>query len=75
MQECLVAANLNQSDEPLAQVLGLLSTLAEAWDAVSDTPVAEPVEAAVPGPWALQQAASSKTSLGADGAIRVAVSA
>ena len=30
----LITANLEQSDEPLAEVLGLLVTLSEAWDGV-----------------------------------------
>lgn len=38
MMRRLVEANFKQIDEPLAEVLGLLSTLAEAWDAVPDTP-------------------------------------
>lgn len=49
MQRRLLEANLQQSDEPLAEVLRLLGTLAEAWVAVerqSQTP------AEIPAPWA-----------------------
>ena len=35
MQRRLLEANLNQSDAPLAEVLGLLTTLAEGWAGVS----------------------------------------
>jgi len=34
MQRKLIEANLQQSDAPLAEVVGLLATLAEAWDSV-----------------------------------------
>jgi flagellar protein FliS len=34
MERQLLAANLQQSDEALAEVLGLLATLGEAWDGV-----------------------------------------
>jgi len=36
MQRRLLDANLKQQDEPLAEVLGLLMTLAEPWNALSD---------------------------------------
>lgn len=42
----LMEANFAQADQPLAEVLGLLATLAEAWDGVADQ--TKPVEA--PGP-------------------------
>lgn len=49
MQRKLLEANHRQSDGPLAEVLGLLSTLAEAWDAIgAPVPVAEPAA----GAWA-----------------------
>jgi flagellar protein FliS len=46
----LVEANTLQQDAPLAEVLGLLGTLAEAWDGVQQAlqPV---VTAAAPNPW------------------------
>lgn len=34
MQRQLIEANFRQSDEPLAEVLGLLTTLAEGWEGV-----------------------------------------
>jgi flagellar protein FliS len=37
-QSRLIEANTNQRDEPLAEVLGLLTTLGEAWKAVPDAP-------------------------------------
>ncbi|MBZ5575919.1 MAG: flagellar export chaperone FliS [Acidobacteriia bacterium] len=46
----LLEANQRQSDEPLADVLGLLSTLSEAWAAA--VPLAEPVIAAE-NPWSV----------------------
>jgi len=47
MQSRLLEANMKQSDAPLAEVLGLLSTLSEAWAGV-----AKPVEKPVPeSPW------------------------
>jgi flagellar protein FliS len=50
MQRRLLEANFRQVDEPLAEVLGLLSTLGEAWDGIQE-------EAAAPvgrteNPWA-----------------------
>jgi flagellar protein FliS len=48
MQRQLLAANFQQSDAPLAEVLGLLSTLSEAWDGIGRP--AEPVEQAA-NPW------------------------
>ena len=38
----LFEANMKQSDEPLAEVLGLLSTLSEAWDGVQNQTRPEP---------------------------------
>jgi flagellar protein FliS len=49
MQSRLLEANLRQRDEPLADVLGLLTTLAEAWAGIG-----EAQQPAVPAasPWA-----------------------
>ena len=41
MQLRLLAAQLEPSEAPLAEVAGLLTTLAEAWDQVDVPPVAE----------------------------------
>lgn len=47
----LLDANLQQADAPLAEVLGLLTTLSEAWEQTGT-----PVEAqAVESPWATQK--------------------
>jgi flagellar biosynthetic protein FliS len=40
----LMEANLQQTDAPLAEVLGLLATLAEAWDGVRPAPAPPPEE-------------------------------
>lgn len=48
MQRKLIEANFEQADAPLAEVLGLLSTLSEAWEGVK--PAAEPPEPAE-NPW------------------------
>jgi flagellar protein FliS len=53
MQRRLLEANMQQSDAPLAEVLGLLSTLSEAWAEIrkpEDTPEEQPV--VVESPWA-----------------------
>lgn len=57
MQRRLLEANARQQDEPLAEVLGLLTTLAEAWQGIGET--SRPAEAAV-GAWA--QAPSPETA-------------
>jgi len=45
----LLDANLHQADEPLAEVLGLLSTLSEGWQAIAKT---EPISESRPtGRW------------------------
>ena len=50
MTRKLIEANCQQSDAPLAEVLGLLSTLSEAWNGVKTE---QPQRAAVSaGPWA-----------------------
>jgi flagellar secretion chaperone FliS len=41
MQRRLLAAHLDRSEAPLAEVASLLATLAEAWDQVDVPPVAE----------------------------------
>jgi flagellar protein FliS len=49
MRRRLIDANLSQTDEPLAEVLGLLATLSEAWDGVGQQlgePAPQPVESA-----------------------------
>ncbi len=47
MQRRLLEANILQDDAPMGEVLGLLSTLAEAWDAIRH-PVQELPEPASP---------------------------
>ncbi len=49
MQRRLLEANLQQSDVPLAEVLGLLSTLSEAWEGIEVR--GEKPTAAVANPW------------------------
>ncbi len=65
MQHKLLEANLRQSDPPLAEVLGLLSTLAEAWDGLQH-PEPHPMAAATPqGAWAppmMEESAASQSS-------------
>jgi len=55
----LTEANLQQSDAPLAEVLGLLSTLSEAWAGLQRAESPAPVSAS---PWA--QAAQPEASSG-----------
>ena len=67
MQARLVEANGQQLDGPLLEVLGLLSTLAEAWQAVPD-------------PWSAEAAQHPMTprpygGASAEGTCRIAVSA
>ncbi len=47
MQRRLLEANLQQTDGPLAEVLGLLATLSEGWDGIH-TQKEEPVPASQP---------------------------
>jgi flagellar protein FliS len=63
MQKRLLDANLRQQDEPLAEVLGLLTTLAEAWSAIPDAAAAPAISA---NPW---------SSAMRDDTVRIAVSA
>jgi flagellar secretion chaperone FliS len=48
MQRRLLESNLQQTDAPLAEVLGLLTTLGEGWEGISHSP--EPEEPPA-GPW------------------------
>lgn len=50
MQRRLLEANVQQADPPLAEVLGLLTTLGEAWDGIQNA-ASESVEPAAT-PWA-----------------------
>jgi len=56
MMRRLLEANSQQSDEPLAEVLGLLATLSEAWDGLRPTAAAD-AEIPVSSPWANAAAA------------------
>jgi hypothetical protein len=47
MHRRLIEANMRQTDEPLADVLGLLTTLAEGWEGVQ-TPQAKPAVDSAP---------------------------
>lgn len=53
MQRRLLDANMQQADEPLAEVLGLLTTLAEAWEGVADELAAKAraIDDARPSTW------------------------
>ena len=53
MQRRLLDANMHQKDEPLVEVLTLLNTLGEAWEAVKRP--AAPAEPAAPAPGAWAQ--------------------
>ncbi|MEO8593254.1 MAG: flagellar export chaperone FliS [Candidatus Solibacter sp.] len=46
MQRRLLDANLQQADEPLAEVLGLLATLSEAWAGIRPVEKPQPSESA-----------------------------
>ncbi|SPE25301.1 Flagellar protein FliS [Candidatus Sulfopaludibacter sp. SbA3] len=48
MQRKILEANFQQNDAPLAEVLGLLSTLSEGWDGIRES--SQPVEQAE-SPW------------------------
>ncbi len=72
MQTRLVDANFRQVEEPLTEVIGLLTILAEAWSAVPDPLVAE---AAAQSRWMPSGASARGSAIGDDGVIRVAVSA
>jgi len=56
LQHRLIEANIQQSDAPLAEVLGLLSTLAEGWHTLRDREAE--AKAAAPAPvWTATQQA------------------
>ena len=57
MQRRLLDANMRQADEPLAEVLGLLTTLGEAWESVSHS-VSKPASQ-LESPWAQPPAIES----------------
>ena len=59
MQQRLLEANMQQSDAPLAEVLGLLSTLSEAWAEIRK-PQERPV---VESPWSHPVAQESGHSM------------
>ena len=67
MQRRLLEGNFQQADPPLAEVLGLLTTLGEAWDGIRTTvePTAEPAQSSwtQPPPEAESVGASSGWSL------------
>jgi flagellar protein FliS len=54
MQSRLLEANMKQIDAPLADVLGLLNTLAEAWEGVAEATAQPepPARVAAANPWA-----------------------
>jgi flagellar protein FliS len=61
MERRLLEANFQQADEPLAEVLGLLATLAEAWQGVKrETQAAAPAE----NPWAQSPPMEPSTAYG-----------
>jgi flagellar secretion chaperone FliS len=64
MRRRLMDANMKQSDPPLTEVLGLLSTLSEGWSGVR-TAQAKPVERAQ-SPWA-QPLAEEAVACGSHG--------
>lgn len=58
----LLDANLHQKDEPLAEVLGLLLTLSEGWQAIAKT---DPVPEKAPAPhWEVPVEAATAESNG-----------
>jgi flagellar protein FliS len=58
----LLDANLHQTDEPLAEVLGLVSTLSEGWQAIAKS---EPVtERATAAHWGAPAEAASEEIIG-----------
>ena len=54
----LLDANLHQSDEPLAEVLGLLSTLSEGWRTIAKSEAVP--ETARVGRWDVQTEATEQ---------------
>lgn len=63
----LLDANLHQADEPLAEVLGLLSTLSEGWQAIAQASArSEPVPERAPAPhWEVPVDTGAEISAGA----------
>ena len=49
MRRRLLTGNLNQVDEPLAEVVGLLENLLEAWEKIEVQPASEQMELATAG--------------------------
>ena len=52
MQRRLLEANLKQSDPPLAEVLGVLSTLSDGWNSLRSQETQQPEALLHQGPWA-----------------------
>jgi flagellar protein FliS len=67
VQGRLVDANITQQEEPLTEILGLLTTLGEAWNAVPDSPSHETTS--------FNPYDSAISSAGGDDGIRFAASA
>ena len=64
MMRKLAEANFQQRDEPMAEVLGLLSTLLEGWEGVQRLLVSKPAAPTHAGPWtAAQESTYSPRSL------------
>ena len=59
----LLDANLHQSDEPLAEVLGLLATLSEGWQVIArNNTIPQPVMDSAPVPqWAAAETGADAT--------------
>ncbi len=65
MQQRLLDANLRQNDAPMAEVIGLLTTLAEGWDGICGRTPKQPEETPQRGPWAqpmLDDAAGARSA-------------
>jgi flagellar protein FliS len=62
MNQRLIEANFQQADAPLAEVLGLLATLAEGWDGVRRQVAALPAQPATPAPQAWTPAPADPVS-------------
>jgi flagellar secretion chaperone FliS len=58
MMRKLTEANSQQRDEPMVEVLGLLSTLLESWEGVQGFLNSKPMPQAPPAPWAQMQETS-----------------
>ena len=64
IQRRLITANLDQSDEPLAEVLGLLVTLSEGWAGVRPPEIIAAPEPPVPVDSAWSQPLTQESSYG-----------